>query len=42
MRAVEKHLSAAFLSSLVPAAYAKYASVLGISRALHLGAFEQP
>ena len=41
-QAAEKHPSAALPSSFVVAAYAKYASLLRISGALHLGIFEQP
>jgi len=41
-QAVEKCPSAAFPSSFVVAAYKKYASLLRISCALHLGIFDQP
>jgi hypothetical protein len=41
-QAVEKRPSAALCSSLVFAAYEKYASFLMILRALHLNVFEQP
>jgi hypothetical protein len=42
LQADEKYPSAAFSSSFVVAAYTKYASLLTILDALHLGLFDQP